>query len=354
MSIFNEFNKKEKPFFTGIARGFGFGGGGGAAAGPGINEFFEFEVWGGGGGGGENAGSVGGAGAYVTAQYQIQPGTTLKFIVGAGGRYKDQPIGVQDVAYGGGGAIAPLNYPSSTGAGLSGIFITPANIYSDADSPASDGVTDSPTGPQNVVQPGFSATNALIIAAGGGGASYDGGGGGGGIEIGGDAEPTTDTGAQGRGGTWGGAGSDSGSGGGPSPRGGGLGYGGRDTGGSGGGGGGSGLYGGSAGTNGGTVASGGGGSSYYWTTQSKPSNFVAYNPGSVTATAGNPGFDGSNPGVVGGIGPNNPGTFGQGKGPNSNGGNGRIAYRKADSFGALPGASWVILDYTGSTQTVNV
>ena len=34
MSIFNEFFKKEKPFFTGIARGFGFGGGGGAPAGP--------------------------------------------------------------------------------------------------------------------------------------------------------------------------------------------------------------------------------------------------------------------------------------------------------------------------------
>ena len=35
MGIFNEFFKKEKPFFTGIARGFGFGGGGGgAAAGP--------------------------------------------------------------------------------------------------------------------------------------------------------------------------------------------------------------------------------------------------------------------------------------------------------------------------------
>jgi len=34
MGIFNEFNKKEKPFFTGIARGFGFGSGGGAAAAP--------------------------------------------------------------------------------------------------------------------------------------------------------------------------------------------------------------------------------------------------------------------------------------------------------------------------------
>ena len=36
MGIFNEFNKKEKPVFTGIARGFGFGavisGGGGAGA----------------------------------------------------------------------------------------------------------------------------------------------------------------------------------------------------------------------------------------------------------------------------------------------------------------------------------
>jgi len=32
MGIFNEFYKKEKPFFTGIARGFGFGGGGGGGA----------------------------------------------------------------------------------------------------------------------------------------------------------------------------------------------------------------------------------------------------------------------------------------------------------------------------------
>ena len=32
MGIFNEFNKKEKPFFTGIARGFGFGSGGGGVA----------------------------------------------------------------------------------------------------------------------------------------------------------------------------------------------------------------------------------------------------------------------------------------------------------------------------------
>ena len=31
MGIFNEFYKKEKPFFTGIARGFGFGGGAGDA-----------------------------------------------------------------------------------------------------------------------------------------------------------------------------------------------------------------------------------------------------------------------------------------------------------------------------------
>ena len=33
MSIFNEFNKKEKPFFTGIARGFGFGSGSSGDAG---------------------------------------------------------------------------------------------------------------------------------------------------------------------------------------------------------------------------------------------------------------------------------------------------------------------------------
>ena len=32
MSIFRDFFVKEKPFFTGIARGFGFGGGGGGGA----------------------------------------------------------------------------------------------------------------------------------------------------------------------------------------------------------------------------------------------------------------------------------------------------------------------------------
>ena len=357
MGIFNydKFNKKEKPVFTGLRFGFGSGGGGGASGGPGLDEFFEFQVWGAGGGGGANSGSVGGAGAYITAQYQIQPGTTLKMIVGSGGRYKNGPIGVADVAYGGGGARGPYDYPSSTGAGCSGIFITPNNIYSDADSPAADGVTESAPGPAATVQPGFTAANALIIAAGGGGAAYNGGAGGGGITAGGDGQPTPDTGAYGRGGTWGGAGTDTGAGGTGGPaspgRDGFLGAGGEDTGGGGGGGG---FYGGQAGTNGGTVAAGGGGSSYYWTTQSKPSAFVAYNPGSVTATAGSPGYHPSTPGQVGGIGPNNPGTYGQGKGPDANGGNGRIAYRKADSFAALPGASWVVLDYTGSTQTVDV
>ena len=38
MGIFNEFFVKEKPFFTGIARGFGFGGGGAAAEGL-LNQF---------------------------------------------------------------------------------------------------------------------------------------------------------------------------------------------------------------------------------------------------------------------------------------------------------------------------
>ena len=32
MGIFNDFFVQEKPFFTGIARGFGFGGGGGGAS----------------------------------------------------------------------------------------------------------------------------------------------------------------------------------------------------------------------------------------------------------------------------------------------------------------------------------
>ena len=34
MGIFNEFNKKEKPVFTGLKFGFGSGGGGGGATGP--------------------------------------------------------------------------------------------------------------------------------------------------------------------------------------------------------------------------------------------------------------------------------------------------------------------------------
>tara|TARA_Y100000004_G_scaffold181203_1_gene226638 strand:+ start:37 stop:1095 length:1059 start_codon:yes stop_codon:yes gene_type:complete len=352
MGIFNEFFKKEKPIFTGSRFGFGSSS---APTGPTasvVGDFFEFQVWGGGGGSGGSSNVPGGGGAYVSVKYNILKGTTLKFIVGSGGRYT--PRGVNDVAYGGGGAVGPLNYPSSTGAGCSGIFITPANIYLDADSPAADRVTDSPTpSPSGVVQPGFSAANALIIAAGGGGAAYDGGGGGGGITAGGDGEPTPDTGAYGRGGTWGGAGTDTGAGGGPSPRGGGLGFGGES---SGGGGGGSGLYGGSAGTNGGTVASGGGGASYYWTTQSKPPAFVSYQPGSIVTADGNPGFTASNKGQVGGgAAPNNPtGGFGKGNGPNANGGDGRIAYRKHDSYSLLPQAEWVILDYTGSTQTLVV
>jgi len=68
MGIFNEFHKKEKPFFTGIDRGFGFGAAASAPVGaPAEPVTVEYIVIAGGGGGGYDCGGGGGAGGYRTA-----------------------------------------------------------------------------------------------------------------------------------------------------------------------------------------------------------------------------------------------------------------------------------------------
>lgn len=352
--MFNNWFKKEKPLFTGSRFGFGSGGG---AAGPTaykVGDFFEFQVWGGGGGSGGSGNDPGGGGAYVSVKYNILKGTTLRFIVGSGGRYN--PVALKETAYGGGGGKGTThNYPASTGAGLSGIFITDNPLY-DAASPAPSRTVPapSPPSPSNVVGGGLEIATCLMVAAGGGGASYDGGAGGGGITAGGAAEPISGANA-GSGASWNGAGTDSGSvGGGGHPDGNGFLFAGGQT--TGGGGGGSGVWGGGAGDNGSSVASGGGGASYYWTSQSKPPAFVSYLPGSIVSAAGNPGYAASNKGQVGGgAGDNNPGgNFGKGNGPNANGGDGRIAYRRHDSYAQLPLGDWVLVDYTGDTQSLVV
>lgn len=353
VDMFNWFNwhKKESP----LLGSFGLGGGVAsmlniaAPTAPVVGDHFEFQVWGGGGGAGGGGNGTGGGGAYVSVQYKILKGTTLRFIVGSGGRFFGSG-GFNEVAYGGGGSkgTGGDDVDASTGAGLSGIFITDNPLYSAA-SPIPSRTTSSPPGPAGVVGPGLTVGNCLIIAAGGGGGGAAGppsGGGGGGITTGGDGNSPIP--GNGFGATWGGEGTDTGT----------AGSGGYAFAGGvapGGGGGGSGLYGGGAGGTSTRINSGGGGSSYYWTTQSKPPAFVSYNPTSINSAGGNPGYAASLAGRVGGgPAPNNPGSFGAGGGPNGPGGDGRIAYRRHDSYEQLPLAEWVILDYTGDTQSLVV
>ena len=115
MGIFNEFNKKEKPVFTGLKFGFGSGGGGGASGfsatgGNKINapdgftyHFFQYPnsdnlevigtetkpatillIGGGGGGGIQHAGGGGAGALYVNPDYDISPGT-YPVTIGVGG-----------------------------------------------------------------------------------------------------------------------------------------------------------------------------------------------------------------------------------------------------------------------------
>ena len=319
-------------------------------------QFYEFKVWGAGGAGG-SSGEAGGGGAYITGQYEFNPGTTLTLVVGSGGLF---PVGLDVSNYGAGGPKGrQFNYTTGTGGGMSGVFLTSDTVFTSADSPTPAGKIDPAPSAAPLVQPGATIQNCLIAAAGGGaGVNYGNGhGGAGGVTAGGNSANTDPA----TGGTWGGAGTDTGSGGtsDPSPphsTPGGLFYGGHA---SGGGGGGGGFYGGGGGGNSNEVSGGAGGASYYKTTQPAPAQFVGYNPGSFSnSTDGIPGDSGAHPTTYGRAGnrtdPLNGGSYGQG-GSNGNAGqNGLVAYRKAFSYPTLPGASWTSITHTGTDQTLIV
>ena len=314
--------------------------------------FYEFKVWGAGGAGGQ-PGESGGGGAYITGQYEFNPGTQLTIVVGSGGLF---PVGLNDANYGGGGPKGTsFSYTTGTGGGMSGIFMTSDTVFTSADSPTPAGLINLRPSAAPNVQPGATVQNCLIAAAGGGASvSYeDGHGGGGGVTAGGNSSNTDPA----TGGTWGGAGSDSGSGGtSDSGTNGGQFYGGSSTGGGGGGGG---FFGGGGGGNSSEVSGGAGGASYYKTTQPSPPVFVGYNPGSFSnSTDGVPGDSGAHPTTHGRAGnrtdPLNGGSYGAGGNGANAGQNGLVAYRKALSYPALPGASWTSITHTGTDQTLIV
>ena len=349
--MFNNFHRKEKPIqgmmgMGGGAAGYLVGGGGGGGA----KEFWEFKVWGAGGGGGGNSSNYGGGGAYITGQYQISPNTTIKLVVGSKSCH---PVSLNVANYGGGGPKGTtFSYSAGTGGGMSGVFLTSSTVFTSADSPTPNGtISGRPTAAPNV-QPGATVQNCLIAAAGGGACcEYGSGfGGGGGVTSGGNTAGTDPA----TGGTWNGAGYNTGSGGNSdSGTNGGRFYGGNSTGGGGGGGG---FSGGGAGGNSSSVSGGAGGASYYKTTQPAPAALLGYNPGSFSgSTDGYPGngpVHGSNKGHAGNRSdPLNNGSYGSGT--ISAGQNGFIAYRRADSYDSLPGASWVTVTHVGTDQTIS-
>ena len=317
--------------------------------------FYEFKVWGAGGAGGDPT-DAGGGGAYITGQYEFAPGTTLTIVVGSGGLY---PVSLNVANYGGGGPKGTrFSYTTGTGGGMSGIFMTSDTVFTSADSPTPAGAIASRPSAAPNVQPGATIQNCLIAAAGGGASvNYaEGHGGAGGVTAGGNSDNTDPA----TGGTWGGAGTDTGSGGtsdaAPDAVNGGLFYGGSS---SGGGGGGGGFYGGGGGGNSSEVSGGAGGASYYKTTQPSPPVFLGYNPGSFSnSTDGVPGDQGAHPSTYGRAGnradPLNNGSYGGGGSAGNAGQNGLVAYRKATSYPALPGASWTSVTHTGTDQTLVV
>ena len=314
--------------------------------------FYEFKVWGAGGAGGQ-PGDAGGGGAYITGQYEFNPGTTLTLVVGSGGLY---PVSLNVANYGGGGPKGTtFGYTTGTGGGMSGVFLTSDTVFTSADSPTPAGAIASRPSAAPNVQPGATVQNCLIAAAGGGGSvSYaDGHGGAGGVTAGGNSSNTDPA----TGGTWGGAGTDTGSGGtSDSGTNGGQFYGGSSTGGGGGGGG---FFGGGGGGNSNEVSGGAGGASYYKTTQPSPPQFVGYKPGSFSNSAdGVPGDGGAHPSTYGHVGnrsdPLNNGSYGSGGGNGNAGQNGLIAYRKAFSYPEIPGASWTSVTHVGTDQTIVV
>ena len=113
MGIFNDFFVKEKPFFTGIARGFGFGGGAGGGGGGGVSELtIEFVLFGAGGSTSRPAPGNGGSGkgGRTLATYKIPSAATLEFR--AGGRGQLQPGGNSHGGAGGGSSSVHIGSKS--------------------------------------------------------------------------------------------------------------------------------------------------------------------------------------------------------------------------------------------------
>ncbi len=329
--------------------------------------YWEFKVWGAGGGAGNEG--AGGGGAYVTGQYQIEEDSTITLVVGAGGRSKsatDDPnsTGLNMGMYGGGGPRGTTyNYNTGLGGGLSGVFLTSNPCYTSADSPTPAGLLNPRAAAAPTRNPGVTEANALLIAGSGGGGSYEPGvdayGGGGGYQSAQPGAPIPSAGGDSTGGTWdggtGGTGGESAS----SGTDGGFGYGGHSPGGAGGG---AGWRGGGAGGNASAVGTGSGGSSY-WKSPPHPAPTIydGWNPGTQSGTAGYPGADGPNSRKAANwTDPVNGSTYGAG-GQDANappGGTtdaqpGMIAYRRASSYGALPGAPWTVVTMTGADQQVS-
>ena len=130
MSIFNEFFKKEKPYFTGIARGFGFGSGGAggeSTAGP---NSFTIYLWGAGADQKDDAGlsDIKAGFTEVTVTKASIPGSYTRFeiVVGQAGHTDNQTTrkfggggggasGGGQGTPGGGGSFAFLSSPTATG-----------------------------------------------------------------------------------------------------------------------------------------------------------------------------------------------------------------------------------------------
>ena len=267
--MFN-FNKKEKPIFTGYRFGFGAAAGGGPVGPPGGAASGAFVCWGGGGAGGEE-GSIGGGGGCADGTLALAQGT-YTFVVGDTGTAHSPSAGQNAATIGGGPARCGNG---GGGGGFTGIF---AGDHTSCPFLGYDSTNTAAPSPQR-----DSAHGSSILIAGGGGASgqeptsNNGGGGGGGTNGDAGAGPNAPT--RGGGGTQNAAGSNA-------PQIGGGSAGGKLLGGwsatvnQGGGGGGGGFYGGGCGgyAPDNTPESAGGGSGHI-----NPSY------GSATLTTGDPG-----------------------------------------------------------------
>lgn len=335
--------------------------------------YWEFKVWGAGGGGGHEG--IGGGGAYVTGQYQLDESATIKIIVGAGGNGSGTPDpavpgnpGLDMGMYGGGAPKGDTYaYNSGLGGGLSGVIMESTQAYVSANNPGptSPGLLNPRAEAGPMREPGMNYDDILLLAGAGGGGTYESGitggayGGGGGVTQGGQGAPIPQANGQPSGGTWDGstvgptAGTPGPSGTDPGAIAGGFGHGGQT---SGGGGGGSGFRGGGGGGNSNKVGTGSGGSSF-WRTPTMPSSpgiYDGWNPGTQSGTAGSPGSTTGNSGEAGnGPDPVNGDTYGAGGAVQGKGQNGMVAYRRANSYGALPGASWTVVTMVGTDQPLS-